>query len=515
VSETKSDLVLHEGLILDHPHADSIAVGQGRIMACGQYADLKPLVGPETHLIRLGGRTVAPGFIDSHLHFLEAASAAAGVQVSRAGDIRELLQELRRAAARTAPGNWLKAFGCDESLLKEHRGPTRQELDEVVSKQPLRLRHQTLHASWLNSRAINLLGLEKPDFASPPGARLYRDGVNRLSGLVTGLEEWLSRRLPPTTSADLEARAKSYSRELAAAGITSFTDATVRNGPEHIRLFGELRSWGAIAQHVSVMLGEDYLDTHEETRRMGREMGVPVISIKFRGQREPGDMDFFAKVESALQSGLGCAFHATEIEEVETALSALESARVRLGRDAITNVACRIEHGGVIAPDQIARLADLNAWVVTNPGFIFYRGEKYLSEPGLIPYTYRCRSLMRAGIRLAGGTDAPVTPARPLVAIAAAANRLDQARREFAPEERLDLAQAYYLFSRAGAELAGRYAGAIEVGQAADLIVMPHNPLEMAPTDLPSAAIDLTIIGGQLVYERGRPATLTGIPETI
>ena len=110
----KSDLVLHEGRILGHPQSDSIAVAGGRIMACGRYAELKPLVGPGTHLIPLGGRTVAPGLIDSHLHFLEAASAAAGVQVSRAHDIRELLLELRQAAARTAPGNWLKAFGCDE-----------------------------------------------------------------------------------------------------------------------------------------------------------------------------------------------------------------------------------------------------------------------------------------------------------------------------------------------------------------------------------------------------------------
>jgi len=174
MSGAKSDLVLHEGQILGHPQSDSIAVGGGRIMACGRYADLKALVGPGTHLIGLGGRTVAPGFVDSHLHFLEAASAAAGVVVSSAPDIRELLLELRQAAARTAPGNWLKAFGCDEALLTERRGPTLQELDEVVPKHPLRLRHQTLHASWLNSRAIRALDLEKPDFTPPPGAKVKK-----------------------------------------------------------------------------------------------------------------------------------------------------------------------------------------------------------------------------------------------------------------------------------------------------------------------------------------------------
>jgi predicted amidohydrolase YtcJ len=507
--------MLHGGRIAGHPQANSIAIGGGRIIACGRYAELKALVGPETHLIRLDGRTVAPGLIDSHLHFLEAASAAAGVVVSRARDVQELLFLLRQAAARSAPGNWLKAFGCDEALLREHRGPTRQELDEAVPKNPLRLRHQTLHASWLNSRAISLLGLEKPDFTPPPGARLFRDPSNRLTGLVTGMEEWLTARLPPVTIADLEARAKNYSRELAAAGVTSFTDATVRNGPRHVELFSQLVSWGAIAQRTAMMLGEDHLEGWEECRRIGRQNGVDVVAVKFRGGREPGDAELDSKVERAVAAGAGCAFHATEIEEVEAALCALESAQSKLGRAAISNVTCRIEHGGVITPGQIARIAAIGAWVVTNPGFIFYRGEKYLKEPGLVPYTYRCRSLLRAGIRMAAGSDAPVTPARPLVAIAAAMSRLDRHGQELAPEERLDAAEAYSLFSGAGATLAGRDAGSIAAGKVADLIVFTRNPLEMTPAEIPGAAVGLTIIGGQVVYERGRPATFTGIPETI
>jgi predicted amidohydrolase YtcJ len=515
MSDAKSDLMLHEGRILGHPQSDSIAVSGGRIMACGRYAELKPLVGPQTHLIRLDGRTVAPGLVDSHLHFLEAASAAAGVVVSRARDIAELLRELRQAAARNAPGNWLKAFGCDEALLKERRGPTREELDQAVPKHPLRLRHQTLHASWLNSRAIGALGLEKPDFTPLPDARLYRGAANRLSGLVTGMEEWLTARMPPMTNAALEARAKSYSRELAAAGVTSFTDATVRNGPRHIELFGQLVAWGAITQHVALMLGEDHIESWAEARRSGREAGVQVLGVKFRGGRNPRDAELDSKVRSALEAGAGCAFHATEIEEVEAALCALESAQTRLVREIVAGVTNRIEHGGVIAPDQIPRIAALKAWVVTNPGFIFYRGEKYLSEPGLIPYTYRCRSLVQAGIRMAAGSDAPVTSAKPLVGIAAAAMRLDQMGRELAPEERIELAQAYHLFSSAGSELAGRHGGMLNPGTAADLIVLPRNPMEMAPAEVAGAAVDLTIIGGLVVYERGRPATFTGIPETI
>ncbi len=515
MSSEKSDLMLHEGRISGHPQSDTIAIGGGRIMACGRYEDLKPLVGPATHLIRLDGRTVAPGLIDSHLHFLEAASVAAGVSVSDARTLPDMLTELRRAAARSAPGNWLKAFGCDEALLAERRGPSRAELDDAVPKNPLRLRHQTLHASWLNSRAIGQLGLEKPDFKAPPGARLYRGMDNRLTGLVSGMEEWLTSRLPPLTTADLEARAKSFSRELSAAGLTAFTDATVRNSLRHIAIFGQLRSWGAIAQHVGVMLGEDYIDSWSEACRLGSTAGLRVLAIKFRGRRAPADAELHSRVESAIRAQAGCAFHATEIEEVEAALCALEAAQSRLGRDAMARVVCRIEHGGVIAPEQIRRIAHVGAWVVTNPGFIYYRGEKYLSEPGLIPYTYRCRSLVEAGVPVAAGSDAPVTPARPLIAIAAAAARRDILGRELAPAERIDLPAAYRLFCGGGAELAGLHAGSILPGRAADLIVMGRDPLQMEPEQLGRAAVDLTVIGGRIVYERGRPASFTGIPESV
>jgi predicted amidohydrolase YtcJ len=329
------------------------------------------------------------------------------------------------------------------------------------------------------------------------------------------MEEWLGARLPPITTANLEARARAFSRELASAGVTSFTDATVRNSPRQVALFGELLSWGAIAQHCAVMLGEDHIEHWGEVRRKGEATGVPVLAVKFRGGREPNDPGLNAGVETALKAGAGCAFHATEIEEVEAALCALEAARARLGRDAAAWRTCRIEHGGVIASEQIARIAALGAWVVTNPGFIFHRGEKYLNEPGLVPHTYRCQSLLKAGIRVAAGTDAPVTPPRPLIGIAAAAMRLDRHGRELAPEEKVDLTQAYHLFCGAGAELAGRNAGALYPGQAADLIVTARPPLEMTPAELADALIDLTIIGGQVVYERGRPAGLTGIPETI
>ncbi len=502
----KSDLVLHEGIILGHPLSDSIAIGAGRILAHGPFSDLKALVGPRTHLLKLGGRTVAPGLIDSHLHYLEAAAAVTGLALYRCRSIGDLLADLRLAAGRKPPGNWIRAFGCDESLLGEKRGPTRAELDQGVPKNPLRLRHQTLHASWLNSRAIALLGLEAPGFEPPAGANLLRDVSGKLTGFVVGMEEWLAEHLPRVTKAETESRARSLSREMAAAGVTAFTDATARNDTEDIALFARLALSGAICQRIGVMIGAAHLQSASEAAQAAPAAGVGVVAAKFMLSANSDSTDLLRSVKLAVELGLDCAFHVTEVEELELALATIEVAKVAYTGALDAMPAFRIEHGATIPPNYIDRIFALGVWVVTNPGFIHYRGVKYLQEPGLIPHLYRARSLSRAGVKLAGATDAPVTPAKPLAAIAAAVSRTTVEGVQLAPEEALGTEQAFTLFTRNAARLMRLDAGDLEPGRLADLVVLPKDPFALRPSEIANLAVDLTIVDGRVVYERGRPA---------
>ena len=502
----KADLVLHEGGIFGHPESDSVAILDGAILAHGKFNDLKPLVGPRTHLVKLQGRAVAPGFIDSHLHFLEAASAHSGISVWKSRTIPDLLAELRVAGGKIPPGNWLRAFGCDEALLREGRGPTREELDQAVAKNPLRLRHSTLHASWLNSRAIAALGLEHPDFRSPEGGLIVRDASGRATGLVAGMEEYLTRKLPLVTAAEAEARARLMSRELAATGVTSFTDATVRNDIDQVAFFGKLAASGAIAQHFSIMIGAEHVGAAQRAIAISRENRFRIAGVKFMPYAG-SDLRIIARqMRDAIRNDLGCAFHATEVEELDVALQAIERAREEFGPEVNRRVTFRIEHGGMIPPEYPERIANSGAWIVTNPGFIYYRGAKYVQEPGLIPYTYRLRSLLDAGIALAAATDAPVTPARPLCAISAAASRVAIEGYELEKAEKLDIREAFALFTSAAARLAGLNAGSIEPGVLADLVVLSRDPLASKPAELMNINVDITIVGGRIIYERGRPA---------
>jgi predicted amidohydrolase YtcJ len=502
----KADLVVHEGVVFGHPESDSVAILEGSILAHGKFAELKSMVGPRTHLLKMAGRTVIPGFIDSHLHFMEAAAAATGVSVWKYRTLNELLAELRLAAGKTPPGNWLRAFGCDDALIRDGRGPSREELDQAVPKNPLRIRHSTLHGSWLNSRALNALGIEHPNFKSPDGALIVRDATGRATGLVVGMEEWITSKLPLVTAAETEARARIFSRELAAAGVTAFTDASPRNDASSIELFGKLVASRSICQRVGLMLGWEHLNALPAASAAARTGGIAIAGAKFfpHGGNEANALA--REVRYAASAGLDCAFHATEVEELDAALAAIENTLKALGADQAERVSFRIEHGGLIPPNYLGAIRDAKAWVVSNPGFIYYRGAKYAADPGLIPYLYRLKSLRDEGIPLAAGSDAPVTLAKPLVAISAAMARTSLEGYILNVNEKLDINQAFAMFTSSAARLAGLQAGAIEPGLLADMVILGKNPLGAAPTDLMNITVDITLVGGRIVYERGRPA---------
>ncbi|HVN29898.1 MAG TPA: amidohydrolase family protein [Candidatus Binataceae bacterium] len=500
----KADLVLHEGIVFGHPESDSVAIIDGEILAHGKFAELKSMVGPRTHLLKMAGRTVIPGFIDSHLHFMEGAAASTGLTI-KSRTINDLLPELRVAAAKTPPGNWLRAFGCDEALMRDGRGPTREELDQAVPKNPLRLRHSTLHGSWLNSRAIAAFGLENPDFKPPDGAMVFTDATGQATGLVVGMEEWITSRLPLVTAAETEARARIYSRDLAAAGVTAFTDTSPRNDAAQVELFGKLSASRSICQRIGVMIGFEHLKSVPEASAAGRATGISIAGAKFipRGAYEAKALA--REVRYAVSMNLDCAFHATEVEELDAALGAIEATQQELGPENADRVAFRIEHGGLIPPNFLSWLRATKAWVVSNPGFIYYRGVKYAGEPGLIPYLYRLKTLREEGIPLAAGSDAPVTPAKPLAAISAAMTRTALEGYSLSPIEKLDLQQAFALFTTSAARLARLRAGAIEPGKLADLVILAKDPVAAKPAELMNVPVDITLVGGRIVYERGRP----------
>jgi predicted amidohydrolase YtcJ len=294
-------------------------------------------------------------------------------------------------------------------------------------------------------------------------------------------------------------------RELAVAGVTAFIDATVRNVPEEVALMARMLNGRAVGQRVAMMLGAPHLNALDQAARAAQPAGITLVAVKFIESPRTDYRPIAQWVPRARQAGLDSAFHCTEVEELELALKSLETVARGMPPAAEGGPVFRIEHGGVITPEQLERLKVLGAWVVTNPGFPYYRGAKYVTEPGLLPYLYRARSLLEAGIEIAGATDAPITPGRPLVAIAAAAMRVSVEGYEISLNERISIEKGFKLFTTQAARLARIKAGEIALGRLADLIVLPRDPMGLKPAELMNLPVDITIVGGRVVFERGRP----------
>ena len=177
----------------------------------------------------------------------------------------------------------------------------------------------------------------------------------------------------------IESRARVLSRELAAAGVTAFTDATVRNGPAEVALFAKLAGSGAICQRTAVMVGAPHLGSLNEVAESARAGRIRIAALKFMPGHD--DESMARRTRIALEAGLDCAYHVTEVEELELALESIELARRQFASD-VPLPNCRIEHGGTIPPDHIERIAATGSWVAVRGWLLRHRitGESFLEQ---------------------------------------------------------------------------------------------------------------------------------------
>ncbi len=488
----------------------------GRIAALGRSHELIAAIGGNGRAVELRGATVLPGFVDPHLHLLEAASLEAKLDLRGLKRLRQVLSALEAYASQLPRGTWVRAFGLDEALLEERRGPTRAELDAAVPDKPLRLRHQTLHASWLNSCAIERLGLDDPSIPLPTGACVFRDHHGRATGLVVGLEKWISQRIPKVSADELEWRAKAFSKRLAEVGVTAIADAGAHNGLDEVRLFARLVKQGIIRQRVSLMLGADYVEQAPEAAKVAAESGLRLDWVKFMPTSDTQPQRWASVLRRVRALGLGAAFHVTELEEMEAVLTTIELARTEASIRQNGLASLRLEHASLVAPNYLRRIARSGAWIVANPGFLYYRGAKYRQEPGLLPYLFPLKTLSNEGIPIAAASDCPVIPSNPLVGIASACLRETQDGEPVSYDQRLSVREAYSLFTEQAAKVLGIEAGIIASGKLADLVVFSKDPTLLSPKELLKLKPEMTIIGGDLVYQResrGKPSSVKEVNE--
>lgn len=427
-----SDLVLRrvevDGRVVD------VAVAGGVVTEVG------PNLSSGDEEVDGAGGALIPGMHDHHLHLFAMAAADASVDAS--GDA---LAALWAADATLPPGEWIRAVGWHESAGWEL---DRRTLDFAVPTRPVRVQHATGSLWVLNSPGLEAVGL-----AGHPTGRLF--------GMDTLLRDRIGA--PPPDLAGV-------GRALTAVGVTAVTDATPYERLDDVALLAA----AGLPQRVTVT-GAPALD-------VGAVEGITVgpAKVVIADHDAPAIGALVEQVDAARSHGRAVAFHCVSRLALVLALAALEDAGPRVGD--------RIEHGAVIPEDAVERLRRLRLTVVTQPGFVDARGDRYLHEvdDDDRPHLWRCGSLLRAGIPVLGSSDAPHGPVDPWRAMRAAVTRRTASGHVLGDDERISARTALDLY------LDGR---AVAVGTPADLCLL-HCPLADVLAAPDASAVRSTFVAG-------------------
>ncbi len=505
------NLVLHNANVITldpgGPRASGVVCERGVITSL-DGADVRRVLGSGGYeAVDCGGRTVLPGFIDAHVHFLAYASSLTAVDCSPSSvaSIKEIVEVLCVRAKETPHGGWVRGAGYDEFRLKEGRHPTRWDIDAVVADHPVKLGHRSGHGTVLNSRAMDLAGIniETPE---PLGGYIERDvTTGEPTGLFIDLDDWLDERLGPQPRGDeMAPAARQAARLFLSRGITSFHDASPCNSVKRWEFFQELTSGSEPFPRAVIMPGFHHVREFAESGlgfgggddrlRVGH---CKIVLSQASGELRPSPRELGEMVREAAGLGFPVAIHAVEEVEVEAAVGAIEG----VGESGLGH---RIEHASVCPPSLVARMKAGNITVVTQPGFIFHSGDRYLEQMSKrkLGDLYPMRGWVDAGVSAAGSSDAPVVPPEPLAGIQAAILRRARTGQVVSADQGISVEQALGLYGPGAARASGvgRRVGVIGEGALADLVALDRDPIKVDAEDIGGIGVWGAVVGGRVAF---------------
>ncbi len=345
--------------------------------------------------IKLGeNEWVQPGYRDDHIHVMSVLASLCSLDVSFCETIPELMQTLDEA--KSSDGEWLRAWGYDDALLRERRHPTREELDRVTGHTPTVLHHRTGHVAVVNSAAF--LDLKVP---------------NSSSEILVERHDLLSK-VPRLSMNKIESAASKMFQQCEADGVVSVTDATHTNNIDSLELLDTLFN-PAISPSLVAMVGAENLDGLFYGKRFRNlSVGHAKVMPDILGQTSISHL-----VQQAHICGFPTAVHSMDIDTLNDALLAFaDSQAPELAKD-------RIEHCSLAMPEQLDLLGTLNIAVSTQPSFMLYRGQKYLEQLTSVEHKWLwpVRSLIERDVEVTFSSDSPVVPCKPEEWIKAASER--------------------------------------------------------------------------------------------
>jgi predicted amidohydrolase YtcJ len=535
-----ADLVLLGGKVwtvdADKPQAEAVAVWRDRILKVGSDAEVQPLVGPKTKVIRLGGKRVVPGFHDSHLHFLGGGEQLGRVELKDAKDEAEFGRRLQEFDKKMPRDRWMTGGNWDHDRAFGGQLPTAAIVDKYVKDRPVFIRRYDGHMALANTAALKLAGITS-DTKEPSGGVIYRleDGKTPSGILKDNAMGLVGRLVPEPGEEEIIEAVQAAMKACAAHGITSVQDmdgsspATrrklfrvlqrlARDGQMTVRL--DLRWPIALRQEVinlgaEANYGNDFVRVGGVKGFMDGSLGssTALMIEPYEGGSknvgvyvtEPDAMRMM--IRSADQAGLSVAVHAIGDKANADLLDLFaEVAKANGPRER----RFRIEHVQHLRPTDYKRFKELGVVASMQPYHAIDDGRWAEGRIGAkrCASSYAFRSLRDTGAVLAFGSDWPVAPLDVLAGIDAAVNRrtLDGKHpKGWFPEQAITVAEAIEAYTL-GSAYGGHQEndrGSIRAGKFADLVVLSRDILDPAEKEkIADTVVDRTIVGGKVVYER-------------
>ena len=530
-----ADIVLKNGNVItvdkDNSFAEAVAVKGNRIVFTGTSEEAQNFIGSDTRVVDLHGRSVVPGFIESHIHsaVMGVNALAIDCRPSAVESIEDIKEAVYERTKTTPEGEWIRGWGYNDQYLKEQRHPDKCDLDKVAPKHPVMLTRVCNHISTYNSAAVEIAGIkDTPEFSPVTFTRKN----NEISGVMMEEAHFAMFKAAMLKEEEIvDGMTVAYDM-LIKEGITSVHDSggygpvqfkAFQNAVEQkkfkIRLYPMIFSFSE-----NLKLNDDFLkiglhsgmgDDHFRIGPMklmidGSSSGPTAATFKAY-ECDPENHGILSHDQELVddyvcrgqQGDWQITSHAVGDKGVTVIVNAIEKAMTQYPKPGARH---RIEHCGMINDELLDRIARLGIVPISNPIFLYEFGDGYVTNYGKESAwrMFTCKSFIDRGIIAAGASDCPITFSDPLMGIHLAVNRETQGGQVINPDERIEPLQALRMFTYNGAYASREenIKGSIEVGKLADLAVLDQDFMKVPRNEIRNIKVDMTILDGIIEYER-------------
>jgi predicted amidohydrolase YtcJ len=506
---------------------EALAVCSGRIVQTGTTREIEPLAGKSTRRINLAGRTVLPGFNDSHVHLIDGGTQLVEVNLRDARTPQETAARLAAFVKTQPKGRWILGGFWDHEAWPEKVLPTRALIDSVTPDNPVFIQRIDGHMGLANSLALKLAGITAQT-ATPDGGAIVKDAQGEPTGMLKDNAMTLVMHVvPPPKIEETIEKARAALRHAASVGVTTIQDMTA--SAAELRAYQALRAEGQlpvritshqnhgieglVAAGIATGFGDDWLRIGGVKLFADGAMGSGTAAFFEPYADDPSTSGLLIQSEQALEdrmrqadaAGFQLVVHAIGDRANATVLDIIEKLRreggLRIGRP-------RIEHAQVVRDSDKARFKALGVVASIQPSHCIddMRWAEKRIGPARVKIAYDFKSFVDAGATVSFGTDWFVEPLNPFLGLYAAVTRqfIDGTPKDgWFPEERLTLAQAveFYTAGSAYAEFTDDRKGRLKPGYLADFIVLSKPIFDLPPRELLDTNVQITVVGGRVVYE--------------